>query len=397
MQKEENLKKLKMEKRGDKMKTNKGITLIALVITIIVMLILVVVTIRISTNGGLFDYAGKAARETKDAIADEKDIADGKITIGGVTYNSIEEYLETKGIIKETHNWARTGDTVSCIHCQTTLTIGQEVNYTARGKADENITWVVLGIEDINKNGTNETLLLTTLAPTTNTITLGNEWAYNNGPEEINRMCKELYGTEARGMTIEDVNNCLGYTPAGGIYYDGSTYQTTNNFTTKLNELGSVWESIKTEGTNTPDGVDTEEALGNYELNGYFYNVSEDGTYLVDPADRENISHTITERTRNIVFGATNNYNYWLASRGVYVTANRADFGPGCVDLGIVRSYSYCYDSGIPKSHGGRLERYKPEYSLRPVVSIRSNIPTAVVENPADILIKDEIIDSIQN
>ena len=75
------------------MKKNKGITLIALVITIIVMLILVVVTIRISTKGGLFDYAGKAARETKDAIADEKDIADGKITIGGVKYNSIDEYL----------------------------------------------------------------------------------------------------------------------------------------------------------------------------------------------------------------------------------------------------------------------------------------------------------------
>ena len=93
MQKEENLKKLKMEKRGDKMKTNKGITLIALVITIIVMLILVVVTIRISTKGGLFDYAGKAARETKDAITDETDIANGKITIGGVTYNSIEDYI----------------------------------------------------------------------------------------------------------------------------------------------------------------------------------------------------------------------------------------------------------------------------------------------------------------
>ena len=75
------------------MKTNKGITLIALVITIIVMLILVVVTIRIATNGGLFDYAGRAARETKDAIADETDIANGKITIGGVTYNSIEDYI----------------------------------------------------------------------------------------------------------------------------------------------------------------------------------------------------------------------------------------------------------------------------------------------------------------
>ena len=80
------------------MRENKGITLIALVITIIVMLILVVVTIRISTKGGLFDYAGKAARETNDAITDETDIANGKIKIGGITYNSIEEYVNRSNL-----------------------------------------------------------------------------------------------------------------------------------------------------------------------------------------------------------------------------------------------------------------------------------------------------------
>ena len=37
--------------------TAKGITLIALVITIIVMLILVAVTISMALNGGLFGYA----------------------------------------------------------------------------------------------------------------------------------------------------------------------------------------------------------------------------------------------------------------------------------------------------------------------------------------------------
>ena len=56
-------------------KKNKGITLIALVITIIVMLILVAVTINIAVNGGLFDYAGKAARKTEEAKNDEKDWA----------------------------------------------------------------------------------------------------------------------------------------------------------------------------------------------------------------------------------------------------------------------------------------------------------------------------------
>ena len=55
------------------MKENKGITLIALVITIIVMLVLVAVTISMAVNGGLFGYAGDAARRTKEAKKDEED------------------------------------------------------------------------------------------------------------------------------------------------------------------------------------------------------------------------------------------------------------------------------------------------------------------------------------
>ena len=50
---------------------NKGITLIALIITIIVMLILVAVTINMAVDGGLFDYAGDAA--TKTNIEKEKE------------------------------------------------------------------------------------------------------------------------------------------------------------------------------------------------------------------------------------------------------------------------------------------------------------------------------------
>ena len=57
-------------------RNDKGITLIALVITIIVMLILVGVTISMSVNGGLFTYAGRAASETNKAIEDEKAMLD---------------------------------------------------------------------------------------------------------------------------------------------------------------------------------------------------------------------------------------------------------------------------------------------------------------------------------
>ena len=53
------------------MKNNKGITLIALVITIIVMLILVIVTINIAMNGDLFNLTKKAAIKTQEEIDKE--------------------------------------------------------------------------------------------------------------------------------------------------------------------------------------------------------------------------------------------------------------------------------------------------------------------------------------
>ena len=53
------------------LKNKNGITLIALVITIIVMLILAGVTITMAVNGGLFDYAKRAGEETEIARDEE--------------------------------------------------------------------------------------------------------------------------------------------------------------------------------------------------------------------------------------------------------------------------------------------------------------------------------------
>ena len=60
--------------RRNSKKNNRGITLIALVITIITMLILTGVTINIATDGELFTYAKRAADDTNSAIADENQI-----------------------------------------------------------------------------------------------------------------------------------------------------------------------------------------------------------------------------------------------------------------------------------------------------------------------------------
>ena len=77
------------------MKNNqKGITLIALIITIIVMLILVGVSVNIALNNGLFKATQNAATQTKEAVKQENALSSGQVTVGDVTYSSIDDYLE---------------------------------------------------------------------------------------------------------------------------------------------------------------------------------------------------------------------------------------------------------------------------------------------------------------
>ncbi len=57
-------------------KQEKGITLIALIITIIVMLILVAVTIQVTISGGIFEKAGEAVGKTKNSMNEEEEIMD---------------------------------------------------------------------------------------------------------------------------------------------------------------------------------------------------------------------------------------------------------------------------------------------------------------------------------
>ncbi len=65
------------------MKTQKGITLIALIITIIVMLILVGVSVSIALNSGLFKAAQGGAKNTEAERINETKLSTGTVNIGG--------------------------------------------------------------------------------------------------------------------------------------------------------------------------------------------------------------------------------------------------------------------------------------------------------------------------
>ena len=72
---------------------NKGITLIALIITIIVMLILVAVSVNILIKSNLIGTAEKTVNKYKTASEEENS---GVIEINGKKYNSIEDYINNK-------------------------------------------------------------------------------------------------------------------------------------------------------------------------------------------------------------------------------------------------------------------------------------------------------------
>ena len=72
---------------------NKGITTIALVITIVLMLILASVAVNVSINGGLFEYSRKAKLETEITELQEMLMKKQMINEGKISNGTINEIL----------------------------------------------------------------------------------------------------------------------------------------------------------------------------------------------------------------------------------------------------------------------------------------------------------------
>ena len=363
------------------MKKSKGITLIALIITIVILLILLAVSVDLIIDGKIFTSAEKAVNGTNEKVAQQQGRVDELM--------GILDDVEQK---QKEHNFQYTDNTLAelkcdCETCKKTnprgrnYKIGQQIKLT---DSDTLLTdtstatgteWVVFGREDSNKDGKYETLLITTLAPSTETLTLSGADGYNTGIEQIEAKVKELYGDNARAITIEDINRTLGYTPAGGMYYVGSQWQTTGNFTTKLKDLGDIWTNIVNYNTNNCEGVfytpahpeglsDNGAELGEYVLDGYLYKINSSISGTGVPTVSENTSNV----AKNLVFGSSsNNYNYFLASRAGYASDDFAFFGPGHVVRGRVTPCDDLFDSC-----GSSVDN---ELSARALVSLKSEIP----------------------
>ena len=134
----------------------KGITLVALIITIVVMLILVAVSINILVNSNLIGHAEKTGDAYAGAIKNEEKLGNDGITINDKEYASIDDYIESRKPLpegagkkftetKEYTDGTKTavipgGFTVSGIRKETTIDEGLVI-YLIPDDEIENVKW----------------------------------------------------------------------------------------------------------------------------------------------------------------------------------------------------------------------------------------------------------------
>ena len=116
------------------MKTQKGITLIALIITIIVMLILVGVSVSVALNTGLFKTAQGVAKNTQIAAEEENLLSTGIITIRNSTTGKLEQVDINSFAGKKEEPVEELLDINEALSDK--AAIGTKVNYSAGGVTD---------------------------------------------------------------------------------------------------------------------------------------------------------------------------------------------------------------------------------------------------------------------
>ena len=143
------------------MERNKGITLIALIITIIILLILVGVSINLAIKGDLFGSAEKAVKGTNDKTAQEQTRVDELMgELGRVEEQQRQDNLpgtrvteNTKYVSNGKTAWIPAGFTISKAEGETTID-GGLVIYLIQDKTEEeikNLTWTGTELENLKK------------------------------------------------------------------------------------------------------------------------------------------------------------------------------------------------------------------------------------------------------
>ena len=397
------------------LKKQKGITLIALVVTIVVLLILAGVTISLLLDENGIIAKSKDARNANRAGAIKEEITLWKsdkfaADNGAGSHESMDDFLarlKTRGLIsdediatikdtrklqvgKETIVFPSDAKTLVQAFRDNEIKVGDYLNYNdyvdesktyttatnENGWADQKYTatkntyWQVLGLDE-----TGERLMLISQSPikkemkTSDTaeewektpyLVLKGAYGYVNCKQILNNV-SGIYSTslgKAESLTAEEINRLIGVT----VDYKNKTVYANSDPNTNIDNAGVLGNQY----TYTAEDY-TPESYINSKTN------ATAGT-KTDPATAYGYQWgnlKIEDTLKTILFnGTTSDVNfaksYWLASPAVAAVSDYANFGPGRVHHGRVVADGILFGSG---GYWGALG-----FGVRPVVYLESNI-----------------------
>ena len=343
-------------------KNTAGITLIALVVTIVVLLILAGVSVNaLFGDSGIIEKAKDAQNKMNLAIEnDQKGI------------NELSKWLDNQvngttggdDPVTPTGNW--TQNKTSVTNGTTTYTVGDDYTYDC-GVSGYTGVWKVLGAE----NG--KLLIMSTVD--VGTLQLSGKDGYNTGISQLNTMCAQ-YGTNARSIKVEDINRVTGYDPTnqgdGTVFGTGEFFEYGNKVT--YTASGSTATNGKTNTTaiskyEHPDGrkIGTDNVTSiTVESTAYYYYPYSLTTSSSTTGECKGIA--TDSPAYEMLFGKASDTSdgsgnvYWLASSYVYADSSNSYFG-------LRRVYSDGGVGGYNLWDSSGNANY-PSFGVRAVVSL---------------------------
>lgn len=342
-------------------KNTAGITLIALVVTIVVLLILAGVSVNaLFGDSGIIEKAKDAQNKMNLAIEnDQKGINE----LSKWLDNQVNRTTGGDDPVTPTGNW--TQNKTSVTNGTTTYTVGDDYTYDC-GVSGYTGVWKVLGAE----NG--KLLIMSTVD--VGTLQLSGKDGYNTGISQLNTMCAQ-YGTNARSIKVEDINRVTGYDPTnqgdGTVFGAGKFYEYGNKVT--YTASGSSATNGKTYTGSIsyehPDGrkIGTDNVTSiTVESTAYYYYPYSLTTSSSTTGECKGIA--TDSPAYEMLFGKASDTSdgsgnaFWLASSYVYAGSDYSDFGlRGVYSAGRVIGYSLWSSRGLTNG---------PSLGVRAVVSL---------------------------
>ena len=355
----------------EKFKNNtKGITLVALVITIIILLILATISIQSLTNTGLFKNAQKAKDETQNAAENQAKLLNSyedelNKYVSGTTGKKLADVVKVGDYVSYTPDTVSNTDTKYTTLISNLETYSGSTANTTSTLTQENLKWRVLDIQ-------NGQVRLISETPTTSKIELYGYNGYNNAVKLLDDTCSTLYNnsklaSKVQNLKIEDITKYMPTQPTE----DTTPYSPTNKYYPEI--------LLKEKGQTVNGTTGTELDLS-------------DQTKFINQTTKSQVSSwTLTKTYWSQTMNSTDSFTdskyyelfinngsnypvYWMSSRCVAADSlsGRAYFGVRDVGSGYVHANDLCLSDG---------NEYPRASAFRPIITLNSNVQIDTVNS----------------